>query len=365
MSDQMVSILMAGAFPPPVHGMAAVNAAVRDRLRATGVELLVIDLAASSLDRGLLARLGRLPKVVRGLVRLGSARALRGDTLYMSVSGGLGQAYEILILALARLRGMRVYLHHHSFAYLDTPSWLTRLLVRIAGPAHHVVLSEGMARRLRTLYPQVQSTIPISNTALLLDTQGSTPLVRQELRTLGFLGNISAEKGIFTFLDLLAACRDRKLPIRAKLAGPFQDAQTEQQIHERLMALPAVEYVGARYGSEKTDFYTGIDVLIFPTHYVNEAEPLTIHEAMSHAIPVIAYGRGAIPEIICPQGGRVVPPDEPFIPVALAQIEAWLGQLAVFQEASAAAARQFMTLRTANAARWQGLMTQLLASEIY
>ena len=364
MSGSALPIVMVGAFPPPVHGMATLNAAVRDRLRAIGVEPLVIDLAAPSLDRGLTARLGRLPKVVRGLARLGSARGLRGGTLYMSVSGGLGQAYEILFLALARLRIMRVFLHHHSFAYLDVPSRLTRRLVRLAGPASHIVASEGMAHRLRTAYPRVRSAIPISNAVLLLDVPDPPPPVRRELRTLGFLSNIAAEKGIFAFLDLLAACRHRELPIRAKLAGPFQDAQTEQQLREQLAALP-VEYVGPRYGAEKAAFYAGVDALIFPTRYVNETDPVTIHEAMSHAIPVIAYGRGAIPETVGLQCGLIVPTDEPFVPAALAQIETWLSQPSAFQAASMAAASRFAALQAANMARWQTLLSRLLGPKVH
>ncbi|MGK2925647.1 MAG: hypothetical protein ACSLE2_08490 [Lysobacterales bacterium] len=37
MAEDENSIVMVGAFPPPVHGMAAVNAAVRDALRQAGV----------------------------------------------------------------------------------------------------------------------------------------------------------------------------------------------------------------------------------------------------------------------------------------------------------------------------------------
>lgn len=55
-------IVMVGAFPPPVHGMAMVNTAVRAQLQKAGVEPLVIDLAAPNLNRALANRLRRLPK---------------------------------------------------------------------------------------------------------------------------------------------------------------------------------------------------------------------------------------------------------------------------------------------------------------
>jgi len=355
-------IVMVGAFPPPVHGMAVVNAAVREQLRqAGGVEPLVVDLAASSLDRSLVARLVRLPKVLRGLVSLASARGLRGRTLYMSVSGGLGQLYELAFLSLARLWGMRVFLHHHSFAYLDARSWLTRWLVHFAGEhAVHITQSQKMAERLKTVYGAI-CVVPVSNAVFLVSANPTAP-VRRRLETLGFLSNIAPEKGVFEFLDLCAAVQEKGLPLRARLAGPFQDGETEKAVRKRLAALPAVEYVGPRYGVEKDAFYAGIDVLSFPTRYENETEGIVNHEAMSRGIPVIAYGRGCIPEIVGPDCGLVVDPAAPFVPEALAQIETWLSDPTAFEAASKAAVQRFTNGYAENAERWAGLLVEIAGS---
>lgn len=350
---------MIGAFPPPVHGMAAVNAAVRDALLRAGVKPMVIDLAAPSLDRSLVARLGRLPRVLRGLGRLAGKRGLRNGTLYMSVSGGLGQAYELAFLALARLRGMRVLLHHHSFAYLDKPSVLTRALVCAAGDdAVHIALSPGMAQRIARGFRAAEVT-PVSN-AVFFVVSDAVARERGPLTTVGFLGNLSTEKGCFDFLDLMAAAGDGRLPVRARLAGPFQDHATEQAVRERLHALPDVEYVGPQYGAAKDAFYAGIDVLVFPTRYINEAEPVTVHEAMSRGVPVIAYGRGCIPEIVGADCGLVIDPADPFVPAALAQLERWLADPAAFQAASQAAAARFAAVYDENQARWRALLADMI-----
>ncbi len=355
------NIVMVGPFPPPVHGMAMVNAAMRSALQKAGAAPLVIDLSSPDLNRALAARLGRLPKVARGLVRLIRARGLRGATLYMSVSGGLGQVYEVLFALLARGRGMRVFLHHHSFAYLDTPSRLTQWLVRVAGSgAVHITLSTKMAERLNRIYG-ASRVVPVSNAVFFVSPNAAAP-IRPRLETLGFLSNITTEKGVFEFLDLCAAARDKGLPLRARLAGPFQDGETERQVRERLAALPGVEFVGPRYDAEKDDFYAGIDVLMFPTRYVNEAEPVTLHEAMSRAIPVIAYGRGCIPEIVGPDCGLVIDPAAPFVPAALSQLETWLADPGAFEAASQAAAHRFEKTYTENTGRWAGLLAEIVGS---
>lgn len=361
MADDENSVVMVGAFPPPVHGMAAVNAAVRDALQQAEVTPAVVDLAAPSLDRSLAVRLGRLPRVLRGLGRLAGKRGLRDGTLYMSVSGGAGQVYELAFLLLARLRGMRVFLHHHSFAYLDRPSMLTRALVRAAGDdAVHIALSAGMAERLRLGYSAAR-VVPVSN-AVFFVTPGKASEVRRRLATIGFLSNISAEKGVFEFLDLMAATGGADLPVHARLAGPFQDAHTEQAVRERLRSLPQVEYVGPQYGAAKDAFYADIDALLFPSSYVNEAEPVTVHEAMSRGIPVIAYGRGCIPEIVGTDCGLVIDPAAPFVPAALAKLESWLADPAAFQAASQAAAACFARTCDENAARWRALLQDMVGA---
>ena len=354
-------IIMVGTFPPPMHGMAAVNSAVRDRIVEADASPTVIDVSANSLDRSLSYRLGRVPKIVRGLAKLMFSMQLRDGTLYMSVSGGFGQIYEACFILLARLRRMRVYLHHHSFAYLDRPSWLTRILTVVAGPnAVHVTQSQGMAARLREQYSGVGRVVAISNVVYMRDVQVKKNLFSRSLRTIGFISNVSRVKGIFEFLDLVAACEADGLDIAAKIAGPFQDRDTEKGVRERLATLSTVEYVGPKYGNEKEEFFSTVDTLIFPTLYTNETEGIVNHEAMGHGMPVIAYGRGCVPEIINSDCGMVVDPAGPFVPAALAQIKEWLDSPEVYRMASRSAGQRFAIALAENALRWRELLGEIL-----
>lgn len=348
---------MIGPFPPPVHGMAAVNAAVRERLEEVEARPIVINLAAPNLDRSLAVRLRRLPRVLHGLCRLAFARCATDAALYMSVSGGFGKIYEALFVVVARLRKMRIFLHHHTYAYLDNRSRVAKLLFEVAGrQAVHVALSPGMAARLRSCY-RVCNVVPISNAVFFPPDRGQIGQVRHSLRTVGFLSNISQEKGIFEFLNLATALLDAGLPVRAKVAGPFQDADTEKRVRARLSDIPTLEYVGPKFGAEKEAFFAEIDALIFPTH--DEAEPLTLHEAMSHNLPVIAYGRGAIPEIVGSDCGLVIDPAKPFVAKARRQIEAWLADSQEFGAASTAAAACFAATYENNKSRWQSLLCDI------
>jgi glycosyltransferase involved in cell wall biosynthesis len=342
--------------------MATVNAAVHNALRQAGTVPIVINLAAPNLDRSLAARLGRVPRVLRGLVRLAGRRALGRGTLYMSASGGLGQVYELVFLLLARLCGMRVFLHHHSFAYLDEPRLLTRLLLRTAGDhTVHITQSRGMVHRLQHVY-RVNRAFAVSNAVFFVNRSLGEVTLRKSIHTLGFISNIAPEKGIFEFLDLMAAAGAAGFPLRGRLAGPFQDADTERAVYEQLRSLSNVEYVGPQYGADKDTFYAGIDVLVFPTRYYNETEGIVNHEAMSRGIPVIAYGRGCIPEIVGFDCGLVIDPSEPFVPAALAQLGRWLADPAAFRAASKAAATRFASTYNENEACWRALLADIVGT---
>jgi len=277
----------------------------------------------------------------------------------MSISGGYGQFYELLFILFARLCGVRIFLHHHSFAYLNSPSHLTRLLVVAAGvDATHIVLSPGMAEKIKNIY-KIKNTLSISN-AVFLFSGGINSSARKRLGTIGFLGNITSEKGVFDFLDLVSAIQDEGIILKARLAGPFQDKETEQLVRQRLTRLPMIEYLGPKYGAEKDAFYSDIDLLIFPTRYENEAEPMTIHEAMSHGVPVISYCRGSIPEIVVRDCGLIIAPDAPFVPAALAQIKIWLGCQSIFERNSETAINNFSKTYTENSRHLRLLMASLV-----
>ena len=358
-----IGVVMVGAFPPPVHGMAAVNLAVSQALTQSGVKVTIVNLAGRSLKRTIAVRLTRIPAAFAGINRFLRLKGARGETFYMSVSGGLGQVYEVLFLLLARVKGMRIFVHHHSFAYIDRFSWLTNCLCRIAGSeAIHATQSPGMAERLRRQYG-TKRTIAISNAVFLLQGMPQHVSPRQKIRTLGFLSNLSTEKGVFEFLELMNLVQRRGLPLRGVLAGPFEDERTERLVRDCMVGLENVTYVGPKYGCGKMAFFDSIDAFAFPTRYANETEGIVTHEAMSRGIPVIAYGRGCIPEIVGEDCGAVIQPEQSFATCALEKLEHWIRDVSSFERASRIAAERFANTHSDSEIRWRALLRDLMGSD--
>jgi glycosyltransferase involved in cell wall biosynthesis len=304
------AVFMVGAFPPPVHGLSMANEAIAERLggRARIVKFDTVGARVGSGWAGRLCRLGTGLVVLRFAIM---AAVRRPSSIYIGLSGGLGQLYDGMFALIGNLLHVRVFIHHHSFRYINKPSRVTRLVFHLAGNATHIVLCPHMAARLKQLYPtSVRETLVLSNTALFPAALAGHPRVRGgHPLTLGFLSNITRDKGVFVFFDVLSALDRRGLQVRAAVAGPVADT-IGSEFNAALIRYPQADYVGRVSGDEKRKFYESIDLLVFPSRYENEAEPLTVIEAIGFGVPVIASDKGCIPSTLRRGGGACVVDDE-------------------------------------------------------
>jgi glycosyltransferase involved in cell wall biosynthesis len=318
-------LLMIGPFPPPRHGVSAVNEAVQMAAMQAGIEVRRYDTAPTSLDRSLGVRLRRLGKIAGAFKVLRAfGREHPAGTVYLSLSGGLGLLSETCLVWAARAAGLSVMVHHHSFRYLDRPYWPMRLLVRTAGPqALHVVLGQNMGEKLRQRYPRVGRVTVMNNAALvgppLPAMRSSSP---NPPLAVGFLANLSQAKGLDDMLQLAELAQRVRSTMRFKIAGPFENPADESRYRRRFAELANLDYAGPVYGEAKEAFWQHLAVFAFPTRYRNEADPLVVHEALRHGKPVIALGRGCIAAQVG-DAGHVLPPEGDFAHEAWRILSEW------------------------------------------
>jgi len=111
-----------------------------------------------------------------------------------------------------------------------------------------------------------------------------------------FLGRFSPTKGAHTAID---AARLAGLPIRVAGQVHAQDREyAERELAERLSA-PHVCYMGAVGMAKKVAMLRDSRALLMPITW-NEPFGLVVIEAMLSGCPVVAFGRGSIPELVDP-----------------------------------------------------------------
>ncbi len=139
------SVAFVGPLPPPVHGFSYICSQMLDLLQKR-TQVCVFDRAPAARPWSVLRQL------VKPLRYFAVCLSRRNVALYLALSGGFGQAVDFAYVLVSKLFGGRVFVHHHSFAYINSPSLLSRCLLSLLRRDTHIVLSAQMGASLAGLY---------------------------------------------------------------------------------------------------------------------------------------------------------------------------------------------------------------------
>jgi glycosyltransferase involved in cell wall biosynthesis len=316
-------VLFIGQFPPPINGLTFITSRLAAALGQAGYDVAIISTTGPSGNRSVFFHVSRLRTVCCALLSM-AKNAFLGDSrvCYFTAEGGLGLVYSVMIAVCARLLRLRIYIHHHSFSYIVRQRRLMKLLLAWSGAETvHICLSSGMSQNLASCYDRSINALVLSNAAFVdFATFESSPPTCKEI-TIGLLSNLTADKGLHEFTEIVRIARQRAMPIRGVLAGPIvadKDRAAVESLREELGE--CLDYRGPIYGDKKVRFFMDIDVFVFLTTYLNEAQPTVLFEAMAHGIPVISLDRGCIRSQVA-DGGYVLPQGADIISETLKVLE--------------------------------------------
>ena len=301
--------------PPPVHGFSAINQKMLAHIQTVG-RVRIFDRVPRR--AGFLSN--PIVYVLLLFVKFASLFLVeRPRSLYVGLSGGKGQLADLIFIFFAKLFNIDVFVHHHSFAYINECSAFYRFTLWFLKDCYNIVLCKSMGDALVELYKfDLGKICVLSNAAFL-----TAPIEKQANKTpnfvIGFLSNITEEKGIFDYFSVLEILQNEGIDCKGIVAGPV-DPIIKSRFDNVLSSLQNVSHIGPVYGDLKTQFFANINLLLFPTKYPNEAEPVTILEAFSAGVPVIAAGRGCIASLF-PVGASGVVDHQAYVIHAVSEIK--------------------------------------------
>ncbi|WP_185973228.1 glycosyltransferase family 4 protein [Aeromicrobium piscarium] len=193
------------------------------------------------------------------------------------------------------LRAKRIptlgYVHALGYERLARRGRVWRQLVRIhfSCASTVVCLSPRLAHDVAPFVRKEARIETVPNTILDVD---DIPARSSCHGVVTYFSNFIPEKGIADFIALSRSISD----IRFVAAGSPVDEEQLGQL--RRDSPPNLEIVGQALGRDKRDLWSKTSILVFPSRYEFEAQPLTIIEALSKGIPVIAYDVGGVGDLV-------------------------------------------------------------------
>lgn len=347
--DRPTVPVLIGPFSGPVHGVSVINNALAALLRERGLAFGILDLSPGRWRRGLFYHLTRMGRTIRaGFVMLAASVAARRRRYIMSLDGGGGLVYNILLALMARVTGQAVTLYHHSSRYVLSDSAAICLLLRICPRAPHIFCSRKMAGLFWARYGHRGLTVIINNTAWIAPLPPADGPDAEKLR-LGFLGTLTADKGVGRAIETLRLLLARGIAAELALAGAPVEASDRALLDQAKAEFgPSLVHHGVLGGQSKTDFLRGLDYLLFPSLYAHETQSLVVPEALAASVPVIAIDHHFVGEILG-AGGLLITPEQPFAEKAVD----WIGA------AQGARQERRMRARQQFEAQWQQASGQL------
>jgi glycosyltransferase involved in cell wall biosynthesis len=297
--------------PKPVHGMSSVNLSVLRSLIKLNINPRIINTVPSYAAKFFNTKLWIVFKVFHTLlcyVKLFYILIFNiGSAAYRSINGGNGQIYDLIYIILLRLFKCKLFIHHHSFDYINSKTLLFAILNKLAGSGcKHVVLGNKMGMLLHELYniPK-ENIIIISNSAFFDEPDTSTILdgKKSSGMVIGHLANLCIEKGLDDFINVCKVLQNAGVDFEAKLAGPIINEKSKDLVMCACKNISNLTYLGPVYGSQKSKFFKSIDVFIFPSKYKNEAEPLVLYEAAQYGVLNIGTEVGCMKDVLFQLGG--------------------------------------------------------------
>ncbi len=293
-------VIVISQVPPPFHGSTVMTVVFLETLDRLGRPYRLIDRRFSKsledVGRFQLSKLGASAGlVVRLLVALGRKRPRQA--VFFMTNRTASFFVDWVLSEILRLFGTPTigYLHTQGYTALAGRGMVWGFLVRrlLTSAQTLVCLSSALESDVRKLAPKAR-VVSIANTPHrvpedLTGSEGPEPVVL-------FLSNLIPEKGIGEFLELGNHFGNQGSPVRFVAAGaPISEDQLAEL---RASAGPNTDVVGAVDSARKWALLREASVLVFPSRYPFEAQPLVIVESMAAGLPVVAFDIGGIGDLV-------------------------------------------------------------------
>ena len=306
-------VLMISQVPPPYHGSTVMSQRLFDMLADLNQSPVLVDRRFSQnvedVGRFSIAKLLAVPSL---LWRLGQAifRYRPGLSILFLTNRPGSFLIDFAMTGLLRATRTPIILYLHTGGYKTLSlrgrpwRWLLSATFRRADTV--VTLSPRLVDDISDWTKPAQVEV-IPNYTPPIDESESVNAVRDsDSIHILFLGNLIPEKGAHEVAAVTRLLALEEFNVRVTICGaPTEDAYYQRLLEEASL-LENLAVIPGLYGDEKNELILSSDLLLYPSRYPLEAQPLVILECLSAGVPVVSYDVGGIADILAFGGGILI-----------------------------------------------------------
>ncbi len=251
-------------------------------------------------------------RIFKGLVKT--------DIVYVTMGASrLGFIRDLFIILMTALFKRRLVFHLHGGGYGDfyqrCPSLLKFIIRHTLNSVDKIIVLGDLLRNQFNFLSENnrQKIVVVANGLPIKDTPA------QEFKTISadkplkflYLSNMIPSKGYLQVLEVCKILKINKVNFVCDFAGEFMstgsvnDSVNPDLARNHFFDLISkydlrdeVKYHGVVRGNEKQKLFSETNIFLLPTNYSGEGQPISIIEALSYSVPVIATRFRGIPEQI-------------------------------------------------------------------
>ena len=292
-------MLVISQVPPPFHGSTLMTVVFLETLEKIGLSSVLVDRRFSK-TLGAVGRFQASKVLAAGglTARLALKLVSRRPEICVFFMTNRPASFVVDWVLSELLRAFKIpvigYIHTQGYTALARRGRLWAFLVR-----RLLTSAQTIVCLSRTLESDVRDLAPRATVLSIPNTPHNVPDVisaRSGDVSVLFLSNFITDKGIDEFVQIAKELAVKHPEVRFLAAGaPTSPHQLDEL---RRTASENLEVVGAVDGTRKWELMTQASVLVFPSRYEFEAQPLVIIEAAAAAVPVVAYDIGGIRDLV-------------------------------------------------------------------
>lgn len=314
MGKRNLKIALVASFPPPYGGIS--NWALIVEKFGSSRDVDFININTTPVSRGLDGRTLYDRIVRQGIIMLKRRRELSSyinkeemDAVHIATSGQLATIRDIMMLKLAKKKGIPTVYHLHfgrvpEIAKQKTKEW--KLIKRA------IALSDTTVAIDRDTFHIIQKYIPsavveyIPNPFDMSKIEAISPNLIERKKVITYVGWVVNTKGIEELMDAWSEIRKQYPEYILNIVGPFNEEYKAEL--KMKFDLIGVNFLGEKNNEEALRYIGESQIFILPSY--TEGFPNVVLEAMALKTPVIATTVGAIPEMLSDNCGILIEPKD-------------------------------------------------------